>query len=127
MSKNADQLLRNVVGAKDFLAKIGRSQPHFDNHSVGELRSIEVKTTIHHQEYSGATNYWSDVEFDKAFAKAIRERFPELSKRAIEMMQQEANDALVAEKAALEDRLQRIAEIEAERAPGDGLEGEVRR
>ena len=106
----AVKLKRAVEQAHEYIAKIGRPQHHFGGDSVGDLRSVEVDTQIHHQESSGSTNYWKDAAFDAALARVVRGRFAELAADALALMQSDYAAARVAEKESL---LAQLAEIES--------------
>lgn len=113
--KTADQLFRDHAEAKEYVAKIGKAQPHFGNQDTGGyLHTLQVSTQIGWQGSSGGTNYWKDQNFDTAFAAAVRERFRELRDDALDRMHKAATDALVAEEEALRARLERIEAIKAE-------------
>lgn len=107
---NAANLKREVADAREYVGKIGRSQHHFRDLSVGRLHRLEVLSEINHQESTSATNYWKDKAFDLALAKVVRARFAELSAAALDLMEQEYKAARIAEKDAL---LASLAEIEA--------------
>ena len=109
MSKAAN-LKRAAEQAHEYVAKIGRPQHHFGGDCVGDLRSLAVKTEIHHQESSGSTNYWKDENFDSALARVVRGRFAELAAEALILMQSDYAQARIAEKESL---LAQLAEIEA--------------
>jgi hypothetical protein len=106
----AAKLKRATEKAREYVAKIGRLQHHFGSGSVGDLRSVEVITQIHHQESAGSTNYWKDADFDDALARVLKRRFAELADEALDLMQADYAQARIAEKASL---LAQLAEIEA--------------
>lgn len=109
MSK-AKELKKKIALAKEYVGKIGRPEHHFRPVTYGRLHSLSISTQIHHQESTGATNYWADKAFDTALAAVVSNRFPELAADAIALMERECNQALVAEK---DELLARLAEIEA--------------
>lgn len=106
----AAKLKRAAEQAHEYIGKIGRPQHHFGGDSVGDLRSVAVKTEIHHQESSGSTNYWKDADFDAALGRVVRRRFAELATEALILMQDDYAKARIAEKESL---LAQLAEIEA--------------
>ena len=50
--------------AVEYLDRIGESQPHYRDGSVGKLHKCNVSTEINHQRYSSETNYHRHLEFD---------------------------------------------------------------
>lgn len=94
--------------------KIGAPQHHFRDGSVGKLTKCEVKTEICHQSHPSATNYWNDDKFDWALSEIIKGHFVELSQAALALLKKKADEALVAEKKELQDRLARIEVLEKE-------------
>lgn len=112
----AARLKRAAEQARDYVEKIGRPQHHFGGDSVGDLRSVAVKTEIHHQEHSGSTNYWKDADFDSALARVVQRRFADLSKEALDLMQSDYANARIAEKTSLLAQLAEIEALEAESA-----------
>ena len=111
---NADNLYQQHQAAVKYIGKIGDPQPHFRDGSVGRLTKCEVKTEICHQSSPSATNYWNDAKFDLALSEVIKENFPELAQAALDLLKKKADEALVAEKKELQDRLARIEENEKE-------------
>ena len=109
---NADNLYRQHQAAVKYIDKIGALQHHFRDGSVGRLIKCEVNTEICHQARPSATNYWSDTEFDLALSEVIKEHFTELSQAALDLLKKKADEALVAEKRELQERLARIEELE---------------
>lgn len=103
-----NELFFNLAQAKEYLGKIGKEDCV---RSCGYLYDLDVQSTIYHQQYAGATNYHKNAAFDSALAKAIEINFNELSRTAIEIMQQEAYLALIAEEEELLKRLEKIREL----------------
>lgn len=108
----ANELKKQVKDAKEYIGYIGRVQNHLK--SAGKLSSLSVNTEINYQHNTGTTNYWKDKNFDAALSKVISQRFSELAKQAIELMEADAKAAIVAEKEALLERLAEIERIEKE-------------
>ena len=111
---NADNLYQQHQAAVKYIDKIGAPQRHFRDGSVGKLTKCEVKTEICHQAFPCANNYWSDDKFDCALSKVIKEHFAELSQAALDLLKKKADEALVAEKKELQERLARIEALEKE-------------
>ena len=111
---DADKLYQQHQTAVKYIDKIGASQLHFRDGSVGKLTKCEVKTEICHQSNPSAQNYWSDIEFDRALSEVIEEHFAELSQAALNLLKKKADEALVAEKKELQERLARIEALEKE-------------
>lgn len=109
---NADNLYQQHQAAVKYIDKIGALQHHFRDGSVGKLTKCEVKTEICHQASTSATNYWSDAKFDLSLSEVIKEHFTELAQAALDLLKKKADEALVAEKKELQDRLARIEELE---------------
>ena len=109
---NADNLYQQHQAAVKYIDKIGAPQPHFRDGSVGRLTKCEVKTEICHQFRPSDQNYWGDDKFDCALSEVIKERFTELAQAALDLLKKNADEALVAEKKELQDRLARIEELE---------------
>ena len=111
---DADNLYKLHQAAVKYTGKIGALQHHFRDGSVGKLTKCEVKTEICHQSHPSATNYWNDAKFDLALSEVIEERFTELAQAALDLLKKKADEALVAEKKELQDRLARIEALEKE-------------
>lgn len=111
---NADNLYQQHQAAVKYIYKIGAPQHHFRDGSVGKLTKCEVKTEICHQSHPSATNYWNDDKFDWALSEIIKGHFVELSQAALALLKKKADEALVAEKKELQDRLARIEVLEKE-------------
>ena len=111
---DADNLYKMHQVSVKYIDKIGAPQPHFRDGSVGRLTKCEVKTEICHQASPSATNYWGDAKFDWALSEVIKGHFAELSQAALDLLKKKADEALVAEKKELQDRLARIEELEKE-------------
>ena len=109
---NADNLYQQHQAAVKYIDKIGAPQHHFRDGSVGRLIKCEVNTEICHQASPSAQNYWSDIEFDCALSEVIKEHFTELAQAALDLLKKKADEALVAEKRELQERLARIEELE---------------
>ena len=109
---NADNLYQQHRAAVKYIDKIGAPQHHFRDGSVGRLIKCEVNTEICHQASPSAQNYWSDIEFDWALSEVIKEHFTELAQAALDLLKKKADEALVAEKKELQERLARIEELE---------------
>ena len=82
--------------------------------SYDYTRYSEVNTEICHQSNPSAQNYWSDTKFDWALSEVIKESFPELAQAALDLLKKKADEALVAEKRELQERLARIEALEEE-------------
>ena len=111
---DADNLYKMHQAAAKYIDKIGAPQLHFRDGSVGRLIKCEVNTEICHQASSSAQNYWSDIEFDWALSEVIKEHFAELAQAALDLLKKKADEALVAEKKELQERLARIEVLEKE-------------
>ena len=111
---DADNLYRLHRDAQKYIAKIGAVQPHYHDGSVGTLNALSVQTKICHQRDVGATNYWTDQRFDWALSEVVKKHFSELAEEALEYMKQKADEALIAEKKELQERLARIEALEKE-------------
>ena len=111
---DADNLYQQHQAAVKYTDKIGAPQPHFRDGSVGRLTKCEVKTEIGHQARPSDTNYWNDAKFDLALSEIIKESFPELAQAALDLLKKKADEALVAEKKELQERLARIEALEKE-------------
>ncbi len=111
---NADNLYQQHQAAVKYIDKIGAPQHYFRAGSVGKLTKCEVKTEICHQASTSATNYWNDAKFDLALSEVIKEHFAELSQAALDLLKKKADEALVAEKKELQERLARIEALEKE-------------
>ena len=111
---DADNLYQQHQAAVKYIYKIGAPQLHFRDGSVGRLTKCEVNTEICHQAYHSDTNYWNDAKFDWALSEVIKEHFAELSQAALDLLKKKADEALVAEKKELQDRLARIEALEKE-------------
>ena len=109
---DADNLYKLHQAAVKYIDKIGAPQLHFRDGSVGRLAKCEVKTEICHQARPSATNYWDDDKFDWALSEVIKEHFTELAQAALDLLKKKADEALVAEKKELQERLARIEELE---------------
>ena len=111
---NADNLYQQHQAAVKYIDKIGAPQRHFRDGSVGKLTRCEVKTEICHQASPSATNYWNDAKFDLALSEVIKEHFTELAQAALDLLKKKADEAFVAEKKELRERLARIEALEKE-------------
>ena len=111
---DADNLYKLHQAAVKYIDKIGAPQLPFRDGSVGRLIKCEVNTEICHQASHSAQNYWSDIEFDYALSEVIKEHFAELSQAALDLLKKKADEALVAEKKELQERLARIEALEKE-------------
>lgn len=111
---NADNLYQQHQASVKYINKIGAPQHHFRDGSVGRLTKCEVETEICHQSNHSAQNYWSDAKFDWALSEVIKEHFTELAQAALDLLKKKADEALVAEKKELQDRLARIEVLEKE-------------
>ena len=109
---DADNLYKLHQAAVKYIYKIGAPQHHFRDGSVGRLIKCEVNTEICHQASLSAPRFWSDIEFDWALSEVIKEHFAELSQAALNLLKKKADEALVAEKKELQERLARIEELE---------------
>ena len=111
---DADNLYKIHQASVKYIDKIGAPQHHFQGGFVGELTKCEVNTEICHQSHPSATNYWNDAKFDWALSEVIKEHFTELAQAALDLLKKKADEALVAEKKELQDRLARIEALEQE-------------
>ena len=111
---DADNLYKMHQASVKYIDKIGAPQLHFRDDSVGRLIKCEVNTEICHLASHRAQNYWSDIEFDCALSEVIKEHFAELSQAALNLLKKKADEALVAEKKELQERLARIEALEKE-------------
>ena len=111
---DADNLYKLHQASVKYINKIGAPQHHFRDGSVGKLTKCEVNTEICHQASHSATNYWNDAKFDLALSEVIKEHFTELAQAALDLLKKKADEALVAEKKELQDRLARIEALEKE-------------
>ena len=111
---DADNLYKMHQASVKYIDKIGAPQLHFRDGSVGRLTKCEVNTEICHQSHPSATNYWNDAKFDLALSEVIKERFAELARSALDLLKKKADEALVAEKKELQERLARIEALEKE-------------
>ena len=111
---DADNLYKLHQAAVKYIDKIGAPQLHFRDGSVGRLTKCEVNTEICHQSNHSAQNYWGDAKFDWALSEVIKEHFAELSQAALDLLKKKADEALVAEKKELQERLARIEALEKE-------------
>lgn len=111
---DADNLYKLHQAAVKYIDKIGTPQLHFRDGSVGRLNKCEVNTEICHQSHPSAQNYWNDAKFDLALSEVIKEHFTELAQAALDLLKKKADEALVAEKKELQDRLARIEVLEKE-------------
>lgn len=94
--------------AVKYLDRIGESEPHFRDGSVGKLHKCIVSTEISHQRYTGDQNYHRNIEFDEALSHVVQENFTELAQAALDYMKLQAEKALIAEELALRERLRLI-------------------
>ena len=108
---DADNLYNLHQAAVKYIDKIGTPQLHFRD---GWLSKCEVNTEICHQSNHSAQNYWSDAKFDWALSEVIKEHFTELAQAALDLLKKKADEALVAEKKELQERLARIEVLEKE-------------
>ena len=111
---DADDLYQQHQAAVKYIDKIGAPQHHFRDGSVGKLTKCEVKTELCHQASTSATNYWNDAKFDLALSEVIKGHFAELAQAALDLLKKRADEALVAEKKELQERLARIEALEKE-------------
>ena len=113
-SKITEGLARDLAQSKKLISKIGKHQPHFRDGSVGELHEIQVKATIHHQAYSGATNYHNHQKFDEYLARVIKAKFTTLTDAANALMQKEYEKTKKKEEAFIRERLAQIESLKAQ-------------
>ena len=111
---DADNLYKMHQASVKYIDKIGAPQHHFRDGSVGRLTKCEVSTEICHQASPSAQNYWGDAWFDWALSEVIKEHFTELAQAALDLLKKKADEALVAEKKELQERLARIEALEQE-------------
>lgn len=110
------EMKRNLDNAKEHVAKVGRAEAHFRPTKYGKVSSLEVKTTICHQEYPSATNYWDDKAFDFALGQVVLGQWNELSSAAIGLLESQYALARIAEKDALKQQLAEIEQLELSQA-----------
>ncbi|MBX9404781.1 hypothetical protein K5E40_03710 [Pseudomonas baetica] len=108
MNKSAE-LSKQLVAARSYIAKLTTPQ-RFADRKPGYLHTLKVETQIGFQASPGDKNYWLDKEFDLALAQVIRNQFPELAAKAINLMDSTYTQARIADK---ENLLTALAEIEA--------------
>ena len=111
---DADNLYKMHQASVKYIDKIGAQQHRFRDGSVGRRTKCEVSTEICHQASPSTQNYWGDAKFDWALSEVIKEHFAELSQAALDLLKKKADEALVAEKKELQERLARIEELEQE-------------
>ena len=111
---DADNLYKMHQAAVKYIDKIGAPQVLSADGPVGRLIKCEVNTEICHQASPSAQNYWSDIKFDRALSEVIKEHFTELAQAALDLLKKKADEALVAEKKELQERLARIEALEKE-------------
>jgi hypothetical protein len=111
MTVKTDELKKIWDDAKVYVGKYGRAEHHLPG-SVGKLHRVEIDTEICHQESPSAQNYWKSSYFDSALEKVIKKRFGDLAKEALAILQADYEDALLAEKDQLMERLAEIQAIE---------------
>ena len=116
-SKITEGLTRDLAQSKKLISKIGEPQPHFRDGSVGELHEIQVKATIHHQAYSGATNYHNHQKFDEYLARVIKAQFTSLSDAALALMQKDYEESMKKEEVFIRERLAQIESLKAQEVP----------
>ena len=102
---------KNVDNAfQHYVALVGAPQ-HFDSGAKGTLHSIKVTTQVHHQAYPGATNYHTNSSFDAYLADVVKNRFSELAKEALELMQKDVNVAMIDLEGELREVLDAIEDL----------------
>lgn len=111
-----EELRKSLKDATEYVAKVGRAQPHFRPDTAGTLVKVEIETQICHQESTGANNYWGNSDFDYALELVIKHRWKELSLEALAVMKLHADNALLEEEAALRARLAEVEAVKAEQA-----------
>mgnify|MGYP006171373849 CR=1 FL=1 len=116
-SKITEGLTRDLAQSKELISKIGEPQPHFRDGSVGKLHEIQVKATIHHQAYSGATNYHTHQKFDEYLARVVKAQFTTLANAAIELMQMDYEESMKKEEVFIRERLAQIESLKAQEVP----------
>ncbi len=101
--------------AVEYIAKIGRAEPHFrgDATAGGRLHSVKVETQIYHQASPSAQNYWNDKDFDAALCRAVRANFAMLTNEALALMHADFVKKRISEKDALLAALNEIEALEA--------------
>lgn len=106
-----EELKKAWEDAKEYVGKYGRAEHHLLG-SVGNLHRVDVTTEICHQESPSAKNYWKDTNFDAALDEVIKGRFPDLAQEALAILRKRYENALLAEKKLLTERLAQIQAIE---------------
>lgn len=112
--QNTDIAKHQLASCIEYLAKIGKSEPHLcrgDQISVGRVSTVTVKTQVCYQEYSGGPNHWPQENFDAELAQVIHERFFELSSEVVRNLRKKYEDALLLEEQELSERLEQIRTI----------------
>ena len=105
---------KNVDNAFQHYVALVCAPQHFDDDSRGTLHSINVTTQVHHQAYPGATNYHTNGSFDSYLAVVVKNRFSELAKEALELMQKDVNVAMIDLEGELREVLDAIEDLKKE-------------
>ena len=103
---------RNEDAAREVLGKIG-AQEHTTSPRPGYLHSLSVSAVVHHQYSDGAKNYHDDKNLDAALSEAARQMWPEMRRRAEEILAAKTREALVKSKVELEVALADVSKAEA--------------
>lgn len=114
--KNTEQLYLIHKKAVEYIDKIGTPQWHLGEGSVGKISKLKVETEVNYQSSPGSTNYWGLTAFDEALSEVIKKNFQELAQAALDLLQNKADESLVAEKKELQERLAKIEELEKQGA-----------
>ncbi len=110
LSEITQSLYKDYQEAQEYISMIGKYQDHLE--SLGKLHELDVNTEICYQPYSGAKNYHTNKEFDKALRKVVEKHFHELSQEALDLMKDSADVALIFEKEYLQERLGMVETLE---------------
>lgn len=113
MGLKSERLFNEAAVAASYFKKVGLIQPH--TQEPGTVGRIEIKTLVNFQAGVGATPIWEDRNFDRALAEIVRREFDRLGRQAIELLQFEAEVALLEEEDEIRQRLQYIEALRAKR------------
>lgn len=113
MGLKSERLFNEAAVAASYFKKVGLIQPH--TQEPGTVGRIEIKTVVNFQAGVGATPMWEDKNFDRALAEIVRREFDRLGRKAIELLQFEAEVALLEEEDEVRQRLQYIEALRAKR------------
>jgi hypothetical protein len=112
------QLRQAIRQAQTVLSYIGK-EDHTATPGSGYVYSVTVCATVHYQPANTGNNFHKNEKLNDALAVAARDMWPQLRKRAEEIMAQEERDARVACRAELQEVLSELAEDERSRDPAE--------